>query len=165
VDTYNYSDPKELQNGQNPSLMNILNSILLAKYGCKTHRKWRTGKRQPNRAIQNYNSNFHRSWIQEALSKVFNEDDGSWDKGMIKVYDNFTNDYLYANPNNLLVFVENHDTNRFNEIYNNDIRYKMAWLLATVRGIPQLYYGEIGMNGNKDKGDADIRHDFPVAGC
>jgi hypothetical protein len=63
VDTYNYSDPKELQNGQNPSLMNILNSILLAKYGCKTHRKWRTGKRQPNRAIQNYNQIFHRSWI------------------------------------------------------------------------------------------------------
>jgi glycosidase len=35
-------------------------------------------------------------------------------------------------------------------------------LLATVRGIPQLYYGsEIGMAGNKDKGDADIRQDFP----
>jgi glycosidase len=84
---------------------------------------------------------------------------------MIKVYDNFTNDYLYRKSNNLLVFVENHDTNRFNEIYNNDIRkYKMAMaLLATVRGIPQLYYGsEIGMNGGQ--GDADIRHDFPVAG-
>ena len=36
-------------------------------------------------------------------------------------------------------------------------------LLATIRGIPQLYYGsEIGMAGNKDKGgDADIRKDFP----
>jgi len=35
-------------------------------------------------------------------------------------------------------------------------------LLATTRGIPQLYYGsEIGMAGNKDKGDADIRQDFP----
>jgi len=35
-------------------------------------------------------------------------------------------------------------------------------LIATVRGIPQLYYGsEIGMSGNKDKGDGDIRHDFP----
>ena len=36
-------------------------------------------------------------------------------------------------------------------------------LLATTRGIPQLYYGsEIGMAGNKDKsGDADIRKDFP----
>jgi hypothetical protein len=83
VDTYNYSDPKELQNGQNPSLMNILNSILLAKYGCKTHRKWRTGKRQPNRAIQNYSDlpSVMDFTLQEALSKVFNEDDGSWDKG------------------------------------------------------------------------------------
>ena len=35
-------------------------------------------------------------------------------------------------------------------------------LIATVRGIPQLYYGsEIGMNGDKGKGDADIRKDFP----
>jgi glycosidase len=46
---------------------------------------------------------------------------------------------IICNPNNILVF-ENHDTNRFNEIYNNDIRkYKMAMaVLATVRGIPQL---------------------------
>jgi hypothetical protein len=36
-------------------------------------------------------------------------------------------------------------------------------LIATVRGI-QLYYGEIGMSGDKDKGDADIRQDFPEAG-
>lgn len=35
-------------------------------------------------------------------------------------------------------------------------------LVATVRGIPQLYYGsEIGMAGDKGKGDADIRRDFP----
>lgn len=35
-------------------------------------------------------------------------------------------------------------------------------ILATVRGIPQLYYGsEIAMAGDKGKGDGDIRHDFP----
>ena len=35
-------------------------------------------------------------------------------------------------------------------------------ILATVRGIPQLYYGsEIGMAGDQYKGDADIRQDFP----
>lgn len=35
-------------------------------------------------------------------------------------------------------------------------------ILATMRGIPQLYYGsEIGMAGDKGKGDADIRQDFP----
>ena len=63
-----------------------------------------------------------------------------------------------------MIFGENHDTNRLNTTYRSDIRkYKMVMtLLATVRGIPQLYYGsEIGMTGNKSKGDADIRQDFP----
>jgi glycosidase len=82
----------------------------------------------------------------------------------MRFYDNFSHDFLYPNPNNILIFAENHDTNRINETYGKDIRkYKMAMtILATVRGIPQLYYGsEIGMAGNKDKGDADIRQDFP----
>jgi glycosidase len=35
-------------------------------------------------------------------------------------------------------------------------------IISTVRGIPQIYYGsEIGMSGDKNKGDADIRRDFP----
>jgi glycosidase len=35
-------------------------------------------------------------------------------------------------------------------------------LLATIRGIPQIYYGsELGMAGKKSKGDGDIRQDFP----
>ena len=119
-------------------------------------------------AIQNYNSNLPSVMdftLHDAIGTVFNEDNGSWDKGMIKVYDNFTNDFLYPNPNSILVFAENHDTQRFNEIYKNDFKkYQMAMtLIATVRGIPQLYYGsEIGMAGNKEKlGDADIRKDFP----
>ncbi len=119
-------------------------------------------------AIQSYNSNLPSVMdftLHDAIGQIFNEDKSSWDKGMIKVYDNFTNDFLYPNPNNILTFVENHDTMRFNEIYNHDFKkYQMAMtLIATVRGIPQLYYGsEIGMAGNKDKlGDADIRKDFP----
>jgi glycosidase len=52
---------------------------------------------------------------------------------------------IYTLINNILVFAENHDTNRFNEIYQNDIR-KWGWH-GSVRGIPQLYYGsEIGMS-------------------
>jgi hypothetical protein len=59
--------------------------------------------------------------------------------------------------------MENHDTHRFNHLYPDVRKYFMAMgILATIRGIPQLYYGsEIGMNGNKDNGDADIRKDFP----
>jgi glycosidase len=83
---------------------------------------------------------------------------------MIRLYENFTNDFLYPNTNNLLVFAENHDTQRFNETYKKDFKkYQMAMtLIGTIRGIPQLYYGsEIAMDGDKGKGDGDIRHDFP----
>ncbi|GAE63219.1 glycoside hydrolase family 13 protein [Chryseobacterium indologenes] len=89
----------------------------------------------------------------------------SWNTGMIKLYDSFTSDFLYPDINNLLIFFENHDTERWNEIFNADPKaYKMGLtLISTVRGIPQIYYGsEIGMRGDKNKGgDADIRRDFP----
>lgn len=117
-------------------------------------------------AIESYNSYLPSVMdftLHDAFGTVFNEDKASWDKGIIKIYDNFTNDFLYPNPNNLLTFIENHDTQRFNHLYNDINKYKMTLtLIATIRGIPQVYYGsEIGMKGNKDNGDADIRHDFP----
>lgn len=119
-------------------------------------------------AIENFNSNLPSVMdftLLNALTTVLNEDKAAWNKGMINVYENFTNDFLYPNINNIMTFVENHDTNRFNTVYKNDFKkYQIAMaMLATVRGIPQLYYGsEIGMDGDKDKkGDADIRKDFP----
>jgi glycosidase len=118
-------------------------------------------------AIQNYNSYLPSVMdftLHDAITAVFNEDKPSWDLGMQKVYDNFTNDFLYPDINNILVFAENHDTGRLNEIYKNDFKkYQMAMaLIATVRGIPQIYYGsEIGMAGDKGKGDGDIRRDMP----
>ena len=118
-------------------------------------------------AIQSYNSYLPSVMdftLHDAIGNVFNEDQAGWDSGMQKVYDNFTNDFLYPDINNILVFAENHDTGRFNEIYKGDFnKYKMAMtLIATVRGIPQIYYGsEIGMAGDKGKGDGDIRRDFP----
>ncbi len=119
-------------------------------------------------AIQSYNSNLPSVMdftLQDAIANgVFNEDKQDWRNGMVKVYENFNNDFLYPNINNLLVFFENHDTNRLNEFYKNDFKkYQMAVaLIATVRGIPQIYYGsEIAMAGSKNVGDGDIRRDFP----
>ncbi|UMY65961.1 MULTISPECIES: glycoside hydrolase family 13 protein [unclassified Flavobacterium] len=118
-------------------------------------------------AIDNYNSYLPSVMdftLHDAIGSVFNEDQPSWDRGIVKFYENFTNDFLYPNINNMLVFAENHDTQRFNHLYGNDIRkYKLAMaLIGTIRGIPQVYYGsEIGMAGNKDQGDGDIRRDFP----
>jgi glycosidase len=168
VDTYNYSDPEGIAawtksiTDEYPNF-NIAGEIWMHSQAQMAY--WQ--KDSKIGAIQNYNSNLPTVMdftLHDALGTVFNEDDGTWDTGMVKVYDNFSNDFLYANPDNILVFAENHDTNRINEVYKNDFKkYKMTMaLIATVRGIPQLYYGsEIGMGGDKDKGDADIRQDFP----
>lgn len=117
--------------------------------------------------IAGYNSNLPSVMdfmLFENMPKALKEKE-SWDKGMIRIYDTFTSDFLYPDLNNLLVFFENHDTERWNEIFNaNPDAYKMALtLISTVRGTPQIYYGsEIGMRGNKKRrGDADIRRDFP----
>jgi glycosidase len=115
----------------------------------------------------NYNSNLPSVMdfmLYGNMPKALKEKQG-WDMGMMRIYDVLSSDFLYPDINNVLVFFENHDTERWNEIFNADPKaYKMGLtLLATVRGTPQIYYGsEIGMRGDKNKGgDADIRRDFP----
>ena len=103
--------------------------------------------------------------LQRSLLTCFNEHGKFWeDLGMNRLYNTIGNDYLYPDINNLLIFAENHDTQRINENYKGNLnKFKMAMsVLMTMRGIPQIYYGsEIGMRGNKDVGDGDIRQDFP----
>ncbi|MCY0970223.1 glycoside hydrolase family 13 protein [Chryseobacterium wangxinyae] len=115
----------------------------------------------------NYNSNLPSVMdfmLYGDLPKALNEKEG-WDTGMNRLYNSMSSDFLYPDINNVMVFFENHDTERWNEIFNSDPKsYKMAMsIISTIRGIPQIYYGtEIGMRGNKNKGgDADIRRDFP----
>ncbi|NML56571.1 glycoside hydrolase family 13 protein [Chryseobacterium cheonjiense] len=98
------------------------------------------------------------------LPRALKEKEG-WDSGMNRIYNTLSSDFLYPDINNVMVFFENHDTERWNEIFNDDPKaYQLGLtLIATVRGIPQIYYGsEVGMRGDKNKGgDADIRRDFP----
>lgn len=119
-------------------------------------------------AIDNYNSHLPTVMdftLHDAIMTMFSENEQGWNKGMLRAYENFASDFLYPDINNIFVFAANHDTNRINEVYGSDLNtYKMIMtLVATVRGIPQVYYGdELGMVGNKDlKGDGDIRRDFP----
>lgn len=169
VDTYNYADPNAIAKwtkaitDEYPNL-NIVGEISMRDQAQLSY--WQKDSKVG--AIQNFNSNLPSIMdfiMLDAFQSIFNENDGSWDKGMMKIYDNLANDFLYPNPNNIMIFAENHDTERFNEVYKNDFKkYQMAMaLVATLRGIPQLYYGsEIGMAGDRNKGgDAAIRQDFP----
>jgi glycosidase len=80
------------------------------------------------------------------------------------IFEDIAQDFIYPNPYNLLVFLDNHDLSRFNREGETDLkRFKqgLAFLL-TIRGTPQLFYGtEILMTGTKEQGDGSIRKDFP----
>ncbi|MBQ0734126.1 glycoside hydrolase family 13 protein [Aquimarina celericrescens] len=169
VDTYSYNDKEGIAKWTKAIIdeypdFNIVGEVWMHDQAQMAY--WQ--KDSKIGAIDNFNAHLPSVMdftLHDALTVIFNEDEDTWDKGMIKAYNNFTNDFLYPNINNILVFPGNHDTNRINEIYQGDIdKYKMAMtLIFTTRGIPQIYYGdEIGMLGNRDKkGDGDIRRDFP----
>jgi neopullulanase len=70
-------------------------------------------------------------------------------------------DSLYPHPEFLVPFFGNHDTTRIpGTPEGSTSRLELAFgLILTVRGIPELYYGdELGMPGGRDP---DNRRDFP----
>ena len=104
--------------------------------------------------------------LQGLMNRAFDEETTDWGGGLYGLYDYVTQDLVYADPMNLLVFLDNHDTSRFSTDDSkaaNLARYKQALLyLLTTRGIPQIYYGtEILMTGDKADGDGTLRKDFP----
>lgn len=102
--------------------------------------------------------------MQAALVAALTEPEG-WDKGIVKLYEGLANDFVYANPDDLLVFGDNHDMNRLFTFLNNDVDLMQMALsyILTIRGIPQVYYGtEVLMHNSAKPGDHGlIRSDFP----
>jgi glycosidase len=84
--------------------------------------------------------------------------------GVNRFYEALAQDAVYVDPNRLVTFLDNHDTDRYLSMIGDDFdKYKigLTWLLTT-RGIPSMYYGtEILMKNYKDPSDAEVRRDFP----
>jgi glycosidase len=78
-----------------------------------------------------------------------------------RIADVLRHDSLYVHPDVLVTFLANHDVPRFASAEGSSpAKLKLAFgLTMTLRGIPELYYGdEIGLAGG---GDPDNRRDFP----
>ncbi|MGA0558577.1 glycoside hydrolase family 13 protein [Larkinella sp. VNQ87] len=101
--------------------------------------------------------------LYDATNAALREDFG-WDSGVNRFYQALTADGLYADPQKLVTFLENHDTDRYLSVIGENLaKYKMGvtWLLTT-RGIPSWYYGtEVLMKNTKNPSDAEVRRDFP----
>ena len=98
-----------------------------------------------------------------ALNASLNESFG-WTDGVTRLYNVLAQDILYKDPMRNVIFLDNHDLDRYYSVVGEDLRkFKMGIaLLLTQRGIPQLYYGtEILMKNFKNPTDAEVRKDFP----
>jgi glycosidase len=90
-------------------------------------------------------------------------DTSAWGGGINDLYRTLGSDFLYQDPSNNVIFLDNHDMSRFFSLIGEDVagqKMGLEWLL-TGRGIPQLYYGtEVLMKGI-DNPDGLVRSDFP----
>ena len=100
-----------------------------------------------------------------ATLSALNDDGTSWEPGMMHVYNSLALDRLYEDPSDILIFIGNHDTPRLaHELGGDPKKIKMAYaLLATMRGVPQLYYGdEYGLqSADGTVGHSQERVDMP----
>ncbi|WP_224485186.1 glycoside hydrolase family 13 protein [Robertkochia aurantiaca] len=167
VDTYSYGNKKAMAEWTNAVMKEYPNFNIVGEVWMHDQAQiayWQ--KDSELGAIQSFNSHLPSVMdftLHNGVMEAFREENPGWNKGMITIYENFVNDFLYPDIDNIMVFAENHDTPRINELYRDFRDYRLIMtLIATVRGIPQIYYGsEIGMQGDKQKGDGDIRRDFP----
>lgn len=165
IDTYMYNDM---------AFMNKCNAALLAEYPHLFQFGESLASSVPNQAaftrnnIQNlpFNCNLESTvdyQLHQAMISSLKENFG-WNEGINRLYQLYSQDYLYQNSDKLVSYLDNHDEDRFLSVVNEDIaKFKLGlvWLLTSPR-IPQLYYGtELGMKNFKNPTDAEVRKDFP----
>ena len=100
--------------------------------------------------------------LTDNLVKALNNKN-DWESTWKEVYRGMGQDYQFPNPNNLLIFPDNHDMDRiYTRLQHNLDHWKLAMTLyATMRGIPQMYYGtELLYRQEKPGNDGFRRVDF-----
>ncbi len=123
---------------------------------------WQAGKKNAN-GYTSYLKSLMDFPLQNALVTSLNKEK-TWASSWTDLYETLGQDYLYPDPSNLVVFPDNHDMSRIYTQLNEDFdKFKMALVYtATVRGIPQIYYGtEVLMKNPGTTDHGIIRSDFP----
>ncbi|MDJ0750263.1 MAG: glycoside hydrolase family 13 protein [Woeseiaceae bacterium] len=102
--------------------------------------------------------------LQIALQRVLTSDEPPWGSIWTPVYEMLGHDFLYPDPMNLVIMPDNHDMSRvFTYLDEDEDLWRMAMVFyATMRGIPQFYYGtEILMSHPGTDSHGAIREEFP----
>ena len=168
VDTYPYNEPEPMSQwckavtDEYPN-MNIVGECWDRNIPQLAY--WQ--KDNPN--VNGFNSNLPSIMdfpLESAIKTALCEDYVNWDEGMTRIYTVIAQDFAYRDLSHMMTFFANHDHARTGDVLREDpARMKLAiTLLATLRGIPQLYYGdEMMFLERKDvpSHDGAKRIDFP----
>jgi glycosidase len=100
--------------------------------------------------------------VKDAIFEALNGKDG-WTDGVHRLYVILAQDFLYQDPTRNVVFLDNHDMSRFYSVVKEDFtKFKSGMaLLLTMRGVPQLYYGDEILMKNNSNPDGLVRLDYP----
>ncbi len=100
--------------------------------------------------------------LHYAIENAFSEEQ-TWTNGVSRLYYILSQDFLYDNPMNTIVFLDNHDLTRIYSSFQKDInKLKLAIAFQlTTRGIPSVFYGtELLMEGFAHEAHGIMRSDF-----
>ncbi|NRD21794.1 glycoside hydrolase family 13 protein [Winogradskyella litoriviva] len=165
-DTYPYPDKAFMSNWAGAIMSEYPNFSIVGEewsYNPLLIGYWQEGHENNDKYDSNLKSSMDFA-MQKNISDALNEEE-SWDKGLVKMYEGLANDFAYTSPKDIMAFTDNHDMSRvFTQLKGDVVNTKMAlsYLLMMPR-IPQIYYGtEILMDDFEKPGDHGlIRTDFP----
>jgi glycosidase len=127
---------------------------------------WQTGVKNHN-GFDSHLKSVMDFPLEEAIRQALESDNQGWGGGLTRVYDVLTMDYMYADVNDILIMLGNHDMDRIADVVKDQDprRVKLAYtLLATMRGIPQVFYGdEYAMkSADRNLGHSTLRMPLPL---
>jgi glycosidase len=165
IDTYGYSDPDFLTAYCRQILEEYPDLFIVGEQWHtmpETVAYWQKGKVNKDGYVS-YLPDLMDFPLQDAMIRSLNTK-GGWNDAWLPVCEILGQDILYAEPNDLMIFPDNHDMSRiFTQVNEDYTLYKLALaFIATTRGIPQFFYGtEILMSHPGTDDHVIIRSDFP----
>ena len=98
---------------------------------------------------------------KEAVYDALNANEG-WTEGVNRLYSVMAQDFLYKDATKNTIFLDNHDMSRFLSVVGENMdKYRSGMaMLMTMRGVPQMYYGDEILMKNFSNPDGLVREDF-----
>ncbi len=165
-DTYPYPDKQFMSDWAGAIMTEYPNFSIVGEewsYNPLLIRYWQDGANNKDGYDSNLTSTMDFAMQGNIVVGLHEEE--QWDTGLVKMYEGLANDFAYPAPEDIMIFLDNHDKSRIYTQFGEDLtktKMGLAYMLMLPR-IPQIYYGtEILMSDAANPGDHGlIRTDFP----